>query len=281
MIYIFKGFQGICSLPGYLCSGCGQACKSCPGACKFVSQYCMNCGAECKHFMERPLSAYVIISFLLSGFTLYKCFGDLGTPEGCSSNFLYILMAFSVLNIIFAIYVQCMVWKEIMTDEHREKFIDGDKPEETYTGQMGSAAVGMFAKAKVGLDKQGIEAPAVAVPHAGEKVATDPGRIIVPKEVVQASFKKVFQEDFGVLIMFFLLLGMFFLSWKGQDLVDTTEPKCDVGDITAECGFLFFWLAFLWTFMYACCACCSNKVSIAKPKEDEQLEGGYDAVAQQ
>jgi len=268
MIYIFKGFQGICSLPGYICSHCGDACKSCPGACKGVTEPfrkgCKSCGAEVKHFMERPLSAYVVLSVLISAFTLYQCSTDMASVEGCSSNFLYILAGFSVVNVMFAIYVQCQVWRTIMSEENQANFIDGDRPTETYKGQFSAAAVGMFAKSTSGQEQA--LAPAAQV----EKVAADPGKIIVPKTIVQASFKQVFLEDFGVLIMFFALLCLFGLSWKGQDVVDSTEPKCTVSEMTQRCGFAFFWIAFLWTLMYMCCGCCSNKVAIAKPSEEEE-----------
>merc|ERR1719438_99479 len=105
MIYIFKGVQSICSLPGTLCSLCGDVLKQCPGACQSCGEACGRCGSHFKHFMERPLSAYVFVSVLISILTLYQCSEDLGSVVGCTSNFLYVLMAFSVINILFAMYL--------------------------------------------------------------------------------------------------------------------------------------------------------------------------------
>jgi hypothetical protein len=225
--------------------------------------------------MERPLSAYVVFTGILSIVTIYLASQDMGTPAGCTSNMLYILMAFSVINIAFAIYMQWKVWKTIMSDENREKFIDGDNPTESYTGQFGAAAVGMLARADPNAAKKAQE----KVPTA-TAVPADPGKIIVPKEVVQQSFQKVFLEDLVVLAMFFLLIAVAVLSWKGQDFVDTADKKCEVSDTTMNCGISFFFLAFCFAFAYRCCSCCSNKVSIAKPTHEDELYDAPGASAQ-
>jgi len=245
---------------------CGEACKSCPGACSKLSGLCKNCGAEFKHFMERPLSAYVILSILLSLYTLYQCQDDMGSVKGCSSNLLYILMGFSVIYIVFVIYMQCMVWKEIMVPDRKARFIDGDDPTQLYKGEFGSAAMGLL---KAGSTVSAAESEQPTVPE--EKVAADPGKIIVPKGVVQEAFQKVFLEDLFVLGMFFLLIAVAALAWMGQEAVDTAEPKCDVSPSTASCGTYFFGLAFTFAFMYRCCSCCSSKVTIAKPAHDEEI----------
>jgi len=218
--------------------------------------------------MERPLSAYVMVSVLISILTLYQCSQDLSSVIGCTSNFLYVLMAFSVINILFAMYLQSMVWREIMSEENQDRFVDGDAPTKIYRGKIGQAAMGMFVKGADSPEKQRL--PAQSAP---ENHGRDHGRILVPKDVVQSSFRKVFMEDFGVLFMFFLLLGIFGISFRGHELIDTLEPKCEISGLTANCGFLFFWVAFLWSMMYMCCTCCSNKVTIAKPPEED-----YEAV---
>lgn len=198
---------------------------------------------------------------------MYRSWEDMQSPPGCTSNFLHILMAFSVVNIFFAIYLQCQVWREIMSEENISKFIDGDNPCTTYSGALGQSA--MFTKAVTPAKES------LAVPCHAEKVVGYSGKIIIPRTVVQSSFKKVFMEDFGVLFMFLLLLGIFFVSWQGHHYVETRGPSsCSISVMTEYCGFLFFWIGFLWSGMYMCCSCCSSKVSIAKPADTR----GYESV---
>lgn len=189
--------------------------------------------------MERPLSAYVVISCAVSAFTVLSARSASSDPPGCISNFLLILQLFSAINIVFAVYAMSAVWSKIDTPENREKeFIDGDMPPKGY--------------------------------------AVNPGKIIVPTKVVQDAFRTVFMEDLVVLLMFFALLGMFALSWQGPSVVDTdgSTPLCNVERSTAkDCGLLFFWIAFLYSFMYMWCPCCANKVTIKKDTEmDEEAQ---------
>lgn len=232
MIYIFQGFQGICSLPGYACQACGEACKTCPSICRACSTSCVGCGAHFKHFMERPLSAYVVISCAVSAGAVLSAQSSSSDPPGCTSIFLLILQLFSVVNVVFAIYAMCAVWSKIDTPENREtEFIDGDLPPKGY--------------------------------------AFSPDKIIVPTKVVQDAFRKVFMEDLVVLLMFFALLGMFALSWQGPHVVDGefggSAPLCNVErSMARESGKLFFWIAFLYSFLYMWCSCCASKVTIKK-----------------
>jgi hypothetical protein len=273
MIYIFQGAQGLCSLPGYGCKACGEACKSCPGACRAVSEACGGCGDGFKHFMEKPLSAYVVVSAIISALTILSCQSDMQMPLGCTSNFLYLLSGFAAINMIFAVYVQCQVWRQIMSEENQAQFIDGDRPTELYAGKLHPAAAGLLAAAA---SKAGTKPPTGGAPM--EKPAPNPGKIIVPASVVQSSFKKVFLEDFGVLLMFFLLLGVFFLSWQGQSYLDDigggSGNTCQASNLTRLCGYLFFWFAFLYTVAYMKCRCCANKVTIEKAEKVE-----YEGVA--
>uniref|UniRef100_A0A7S2X3D3 Uncharacterized protein n=1 Tax=Prorocentrum micans TaxID=2945 RepID=A0A7S2X3D3_PROMC len=69
MIYIFKGVQSICSLPGLACKACGDLCAQCN--CNWIRDGCNACGNAVTHFFERPLSTYVLISFGLSFLSIY------------------------------------------------------------------------------------------------------------------------------------------------------------------------------------------------------------------
>jgi len=173
-------------------------------------------------------------------------------------------MGFAVVNIIFAWFLQNQVWKEIM--RHSEEFIDGDRPDSSYTDALPSAAMGALGSLAQAAGKP------LAPTAPKEKVAANPGKIIVPKNVTQEAFKKVFLEDFVVLIMFIALIAMFVLSWKGQKWVDTAKPVCTVGN-AEYAGYAYFWISFLYSFTYYCCACCSSSVTIKKPTAEESA--GY------
>jgi len=308
MIYIFSSFQNICSLPGYCCQFCGQACKSCPGACKAITgpleKCCKNCGSTTKEFFAMPLSVYVLLSFAVSGWVASSAMTDLSVPKNatgtsggtteaqCASNFLLLYMGFAVLNAIFAVYVQCRVWKEIVSDVPDEEGISNKDRIREFTDQQNQEPQkeGMLAKGKKGggaLLGQGLAAGAAAMAQARGQAApaqsnqaaepdpeipAQPGKRIVPATVVQASFKKVFMEDLGVLLMFFLMIGMCVVASQGETLLDDPKTLCKVRDQTRSEGYLFFILAFLFSSTYLCCTCCSNKVAI--PEEDPAEESG-------
>ena len=274
MIYIFSGFQHICSLPGYCCQGIGTLCKSCPGVCKVVSDpfrnLCTNCGSYTKQFFEMPLSVYVLVSFLVSGYVGFMAQSGMTTKDkkSCTSNFLFALMGFAVVNIIFSIYVQCKVWAQIASDENKEE-IDKYTAEVNQHSKGGgylAAGKGLLndAKAKVG-GQQAEEAP--------PDVPAQEGKRIVPAKIVQDSFKKVFCEDLVVLVMFFALVGMAVLAGMGPKTLDGPDSEagvCKVEDGTKTCGYYFLIVASLWSFAYMCCSCCSNKVTLAEePKDDD------------
>jgi len=248
-----------------------------------------------KHFFEKPLSAYIIISIFLSGATLYMANTDMADPEGCSSTYLYALMAFAVVNVVFSFYFQHKVWAAI--EEKKEEWV----PE----GQVEASSA---SKAKAGLASGLAGAKAFAKEHGGEAVnqrltdqeggAADPGANveydIVPAEVVMGAFKSVFMEDFGVLAMFFGLLVMFGLSMSTETLdgapaaapaaaapaaagaagrlLAAAAPPCDVKDTTMECGRAFFWVAATFAITYRCCTCCAKSVKVARDAPEDCAE---------
>lgn len=235
-----------------------------------------------------PLSVYVLLSFAVSGYVAYSASNDLQEPAGCVSYFLYLFMGFAVLNAIFAVYVQCRVWKEIVSDVPDADGISNKDRIREFTDQQNQEPQkeSMLAKAKKGggglvgqamaAANQARGAPVPAQNNAAQEpdpeVPSQPGKRIVPAEVVQASFRKVFMEDLGVLLMFFLMIGMCFVTFKGPKLTDDPETLCTVQEGTRESGYLFFVLAFLFSTTYLCCKCCSNKVAI--PEEEPADESG-------
>jgi hypothetical protein len=217
--------------------------------------------------MERPLSVYVFLSVLISAYTLFRASSDMGSPAGCSSNYLMAMMFFAAVNVLFAIYFQYQVWAQITSDENKDQFEDGDAPTGGGPGALAGAAGRLSATMG---RKQEPSAP----------VGRLPGKWIVPKEVVVGSFKHVFSYDLGVLAMFFGLLVVFFISFKGPAFLDGEgKDKCKVHDHTVWCSEALFWIPALWAFAYMCCPCCADKVTIAKSETEHPPTTDYTNVA--
>jgi len=117
MIYIFKGAQSICSLPALACQACGDLCKQvncqpCVEGCNWVSSHF-------KHFMERPLSTFVVVSIVIGLGAMLP-----GNHKDWKDQVL------GVINIAFAFFFQTKVWEHIM--EKKDTFgVDGWVPKET------------------------------------------------------------------------------------------------------------------------------------------------------
>merc|ERR1719189_3227083 len=58
-----------------------------------------------------------------------------------------------------------------------------------------------------------------------EQFPPNPGKVIIPTEVVQNSFKRVFMEDFIVLAMFFVLVAIFVLSFVDPSDIDKESGR--------------------------------------------------------
>merc|ERR1740116_305990 len=203
-------------------------------------------------------------------------------PAGaCTSTYLIILQAFAAVNIAFAVYVQCAVWRTIMKPDNREQFIDGDVPAQTMTGSAGGAAAGLLGQAAARAGGGGVgaalgRAAGAASKPAGEQFPPNPGKVIIPTQVVQDAFKTVFLEDLAVLAMFIGLLAIFCLSWS-PSILDSGANVCEKSDATKDCGMAFFCIGALWSFMYMKCSCCANKVSLTK-EEYASYDEGYNKV---
>jgi len=223
MIYIFQGVQGICSLPGMACRACGDCCAKMN--CKPIMECCNACGKGCTHFMERPLSTYVIVSILMGGAAVYMGQGNI------------VVQVFGIVNILFAFYFQYKVWQRIM--EMKETFVE----EEAKGPGMRQKLAGGIAQVRQGVrGEQGEEAPPTDTP------AADKGKMRVPRETVQAAFKKVFLEDLVVLGFFLALLGMVAYSFQSG----------------TSWGSGFFGVAFIYAFSWYCCKCCAGTVQVEK-----------------
>jgi len=122
MIYLFNGITAICGLPGMMCQACGDACRSLPGCCGLCSAIgrCFDkLGTECYRCVEMPLTGYVIFSLLLSSFAVWRADQDFHHSPGCHSMYLLAIKAFSLINVVFAIYMACVVRGMIMEEVNK------------------------------------------------------------------------------------------------------------------------------------------------------------------
>jgi hypothetical protein len=252
MIYIFKGIQSICSLPGMACKACGECCAQMN--CNWIKDLCNGCGSAVTHFFERPLSTYVVISIIESALLIYTaslamdptdeavkaCKYD-GKLDG--STFVYAQMGMGVVCIIFAFYFQRAVWGKIM------ETVKDDMLATTDPVPPPGAAPSRFA----GLT-------------GGQTNAAEPlsegyvEKVCIKKKTVQDAFKNIFCEDFFV-------LGYFILLAANAGLATVTmTPGCP--GLLEPYGVMIpksmFFLFCLYAAGYYCCECCANKVEIEK-----------------
>merc|ERR1719362_2574412 len=108
MIYIFNAFSFVCSLPATLCKGCGELCGQLN--CKMCRDGCQGCGRWFSELMAKPLSTYVILAFLISGFEIFLCYKafnntacELDTKSASVDFATWVLVqgAFATLNLVF------------------------------------------------------------------------------------------------------------------------------------------------------------------------------------
>jgi len=112
---------------------------------------------------------------------------------------------------------------------------------------------------------------------AQETFSPNPGKVIIPTEVVQESFKKVFLEDLLVLVMFVALVGVLILAFMDPSTIDgpTADGACEVGPKPRSGAEAFFVIAALWSCMYMKCSCCANKVSVTKGEMAKKFPEKY------
>jgi len=223
-------------------------------------------------FHTKPLSSFVMISFLLSGAAGYVAYTASSGDPLCEfkkgamfdlSTFCYVIMAVAFVNIVFALYFQRQVWKQIKTLIQKD-YEDNQNNEATLEMQQES-----YASKANGLLAQGraqFGAEAEEQKEADEEAAEEVTYRVLAK-VVQEGFKKTFLEDFGVLIFFLASIGIVIVSHVAKnEVADSTAVNCQAKDEegwTCTFGFGFFILPAIYTFLWYCCACCAKAVPIS------------------
>mmetsp|Transcript_23631 Transcript_23631/g.52394 ORF Transcript_23631/g.52394 Transcript_23631/m.52394 type:complete len:277 (+) Transcript_23631:91-921(+) len=194
MIYIFKV---LCEFPAKLC-GCGaDACnKVCAGGCRGCSAVC----AGFSHIFDRPLGCYVLMTLIVSTWTIVAAANafktgkvqgswDMGAnatstegAEKCTQPvplFLGGSIAWALVNVCFAFYVQGQVWQGLMD------LVDEEEEEEVTSGRR----VKRRNMARLILDSAG----------------------------------NIFCHNIAFCIYFFLLIGSCFWYMAGKDWVQSAE----------------------------------------------------------
>jgi len=238
MIYIFQGCQSIFSLPGLCCKGCAELCRQIN--CKPLQECCQGCGAFVVHFFERPLSTFVIFAFVASPALLYSTYLalDEDKAEACDfsgpvdgTTYAGIQGLFALIFLVFGVYAQRAVWRQMMEDLK--------------------------------------ESPDTKVDDVPSKNPDAEQMVRIKKEVVFAAFKKVFLEDFFVLLIFVMLVGNTVLSGLVQTTAECTFPPEPYATSLPK---VMLGCCTLYTLLYFCCTCCADKVTIEK-KELDALTG--------
>jgi len=214
-----------------------------------------------------------MISFLLSAATGFFSYSAL-SKKTCTFKdsatftfdiFCYVLLAFAVINIVFAIYFQTAVWskiKNIIKQDFDEKqtttdTVDSSEVGESYASKMKKQGGGLLAQGRAQLGAAGAAEQQEVSEEAAEEVTHK-----VKANVVQDGFKKTFMEDFGVLVFFFASFGDLVMCLMARsEIKDSCKPSEYEGWANST-GMGFFVIPASYSFLWYCCACCAKSVPI-------------------
>jgi len=233
MIYIFNAFAFVCSLPATLCKECGNLCAQLN--CNLCRDGCRACSRGFSEAMAKPLSTYVVLAFLISGFELYLCYQAFDNDAACEfekqqaavefGTWILVQGGFALLNLVFAPYFQTRIWQHLKEELER--------PESDTSETEADAA----------------------------------GYVLVPKKDVQAAFKHTFLYDFGVLIYFFACVASFIWScmgWKWMAASRCGLELVGAGGWAVYCGNALCGIALMYLFTWYCCECCAKSVKVQR-----------------
>lgn len=272
-----------------------MACQGCASIlgnmkCNICRNACQACGSCVVGFHTKPLSSYVIVSFLLSGVCGYIAYAASTEDNTCKykddamfqkETFCYILLATAVVNVVFAVYFQMQVWakiKETISTDGREAL---EIEAEGYASKLKNQGGGLLGKGLAAAGRAQAETPQSAEAEAGSHE-----RLKIKAKTVQDSFVDTFKKDFGVLIFFLASLGIVFLCYQAKGFVATGTGCSDkeMEGWSYYTGFGFFTVPFIYTLMWYCCTCCAKAANITQEEADKLLEeggrGDFQRVAQ-
>eukprot|EP00747_Dinoflagellata_sp_TGD_P196087 gnl/TRDRNA2_/TRDRNA2_65737_c0_seq1.p1 gnl/TRDRNA2_/TRDRNA2_65737_c0~~gnl/TRDRNA2_/TRDRNA2_65737_c0_seq1.p1 ORF type:complete len:263 (+),score=43.80 gnl/TRDRNA2_/TRDRNA2_65737_c0_seq1:87-875(+) len=112
MIYIFKGCQAVCEVPGKACRACGSACGECADCCcELPARACGECCFRLGLIHKRPLGGLVYFSWIVNGLIILLQIPTLSASEffGCDTDAMMLVMGqlfFSIINCGFILYMQ-------------------------------------------------------------------------------------------------------------------------------------------------------------------------------
>jgi len=175
------------------------------------------------------------------------------------STWVMIELGFAVINMIFALYFQHKVWSNIL--DKKDEFMS--EVSQNTGGGMLSGLKGGVKNFRGQLGDTNVE-PLEERPKENSKIKVKP-------ESVQASFKEVFLQDFGVLAYFFGLIAIFVLSYIGKGNTEQAKATCSSEQFVYMLGLAFFWVASTYTFMWYCCKCCAGTVTLEKDEMNDEM----------
>jgi hypothetical protein len=183
-------------------------------------------------------------------------------------NFCYIMLFTAVVNVVFAVYFQTQVWKQIKEiikqDAGNVLEVEGESTFSKATKQGG----GLLGK---GLAAAGTAAgrPQAAQEEAPQNADVEEAsgeKLKIQAPTVQEGFKETFKKDFGVLIFFLASLVIVFLCYSAKGYVAAAaDTGCDDKEMEGWAyytGFGFFFVPFIYTSLWYCCSCCAKSAQI-------------------
>lgn len=257
---------------------------------------CSGCGNCVVQFHTKPLSSYVMLSFLLSMVSGFAAYSAYSKEDGCKfkedaafglSTFCFVLLGTAIVNVVFALYFQNRVWKQIKSkikeDQENNYEQTLEIKGESYSDKMKKAGGGLLQQGAAMAGRQDMAGNA---PAEAEDVPPETQYMVIGK-VVQDAFKQTFMEDFGVLIFFLASLGIAAMCYMAKGYIEANEPTCKPQEMEGWAywtGFGFFTVPFIYTLMWYCCTCCAKAANITQEEADKLLEeggrGDFQRVAQ-
>lgn len=217
-------------------------------------------------FMERPLSTFVIVSFLLGVVQIYLCYTSLisdctfATDASIGhSTWVMVELNFAVVNLAFALYFQDKVWNNIL--DRKNKFMS-NVSQHAGSGMLGGSWGGAKYSRGQFLDTNA---------HSFGESPNEYFQVEIKPESVQASFREVFLRDVGVLAYFFGLIAIFVFSYIGKGNTEHIKGVCSNERFIYRLGFAFFWVAFTFAFMWYCCKCCTGTLTLEKEEKSDDV----------
>lgn len=204
----------------------GQLCAHPTAPCKALKAFKRkHLGAKKPDLDKKPGAGFFVISVCLGLVQLYRCSNALGfTEHECNAdadstvllglrNFVYIQIAWAILDICFAGYLLFRLWPKILAAR---------------------------------------KLPGFEAEHLGPSPDGKYLMIRVPNHTVQKGAKDFFMYDWGVFMYFLASLAVMILSFMAPNAI-THATECPHAAEVRSMGISIFWFAVVYTPLWFCC----------------------------